>query len=199
MLRKEKPTAFDIFNILDLSEMIGEDKVQEILSDFFCPKNVEIEVFFQKKAMEFSRQKLSMTYLVFNENAEVAAAFSLAHKVLRFSNESLSKTAEKKIRKFSHIDPSDNAYTVSAFLIAQFSKNYNCHTEPISGNELMQLAFKVLKKVQHEIGGGIVYLECEDRKPLLDFYQNTENHFKVFDERFSDVDHTKYMQLFRFF
>ena len=53
--------------------------------------------------------------------------------------------------------------------------------------------------MQHRIGGGVVYLECEDKPQLLEFYQNKDNRFKIFGERESDVDHTKYIQLIRFF
>jgi hypothetical protein len=68
----------------------------------------------------------------------------------------------------------------------------------ISGNELMELTFEILKKVQHEAGGGIVYLECEDKPELLEFYQNEHNGFMRFGERYSVEDNKKYIQLFNF-
>ena len=57
----------------------------------------------------------------------------------------------------------------------------------------------VLETVQREVGGGIVYLECEDKPQLLSFYQNPQNAFRIFGERYSDVDNTKYIQLLRVF
>jgi hypothetical protein len=82
-------------------------------------------------------------------------------------------------------------------LVAQFGKNYSYEKgNAISGNDLMKLAFKVLENVQREIGGGIVYLECEDKPELLSFYQNENNRFTVFDERYSNEDKTKYIQLY---
>lgn len=63
-------------------------------------------------------------------------------------------------------------------MIAQFGKNYTLAPEKrLSGNELMDLAFEVLERVQHEIGGGVVFLECEDKPKLLEFYQNDKNRF----------------------
>ena len=62
----------------------------------------------------------------------------------------------------------------------------------------MDLTFEVLEKVQHEIGGGVVFLECEDKPKLLDFYQNENNGFAPFNERYSVSDHVKYIQLFNF-
>lgn len=63
----------------------------------------------------------------------------------------------------------------------------------------MESAMEVLSAVQHDVGGGIVYLECEDKPQLLSFYQNEHNYFRVFGERFSEEDNTKYIQLLRFF
>ena len=58
-------------NILDLTDIIGEEEVQSILSDFSCEKNMEIEVFVRKNALDFSKKKMSVTYLVFNEDTEL--------------------------------------------------------------------------------------------------------------------------------
>ena len=69
----------------------------------------------------------------------------------------------------------------------------------INGNELMDLTFEILEKVQHDIGGGIVFLECEDKVKLLNFYQSEKNGFMLFNERYSANDNTKYIQLFNFF
>ena len=61
----------------------------------------------------------------------------------------------------------------------------------------MQLATKMLIKIQRQIGGGIVYLECEDNHKLIDFYSS--QNFKRFDERISLEDDQKYVQMMRFF
>ena len=63
----------------------------------------------------------------------------------------------------------------------------------------MASSLKVLRTVQHEVGGGVVYLECEDKPKLLAFYQNDMNRFRIFDERISESDDTKYIQLLRLF
>lgn len=63
----------------------------------------------------------------------------------------------------------------------------------------MELAFEVLENVQRQVGGGVVYLECEDKEPLLRFYESDANRFRVFDEHYSLADNIKYKQLVRFF
>lgn len=63
----------------------------------------------------------------------------------------------------------------------------------------MDMAITVLQGVQKQVGGGVVFLECEDKPKLLKFYQNEHNNFKVYGERFSEIDNIKYLQLLKFF
>lgn len=193
-------SEYKVFNILDMAEAIGEKNLEELLSDFCCPKNEEIQQFVRDNAYEFARKKLSVTYLVVNEDNYIIAIFTLAHKAVEIGNTSLSNSKRKKISRYATLDPETGSYTVSAFLIAQFGKNYALGADKrLNGNELMDLTFMVLEKVQHEIGGGVVFLECEDKLQLLNFYQNEKNGFIPFNERYSVSDHVKYIQLFNFF
>lgn len=184
-------------NILDMVDAIGEDDVNQILSDFSCPKNEEIEFFVKNQALDFAKRKMSITHLVMDDEGNLAAIYTLTHKALELSEEGLSETVKKKLRRFAQLDEKSNSYTVSAFLIAQFGKNQNC--SELSGVRLMEKAFETLSRVQRDVGGGVVYLECEEKPKLLSFYESSENRFRRFNERYSDKDNTKYLQLFRFF
>ncbi len=191
---------FDTVNVLDMIGAIGETKLKQRLSDFSCPINPEIEQFVINNAIDFAKRKLSVTYFVVNEFGKIAAVFTLAHKAVEIENASLSNSKRKKISRYAVLDSEAGNYTVSAFLIAQFGKNYAVDEgKGISGSELMDLTFEILEKVQHDIGGGIVFLECEDKEKLLDFYQNEKNGFMPFNERYSVNENTKYIQLFNFF
>jgi len=191
---------FDMVNILDMAGAIGEAKLQKCLSDFSCPINSEIEYFVTNNAMEFAKKKLSVTYLIVNENGKIAAVFTLAHKAVEIGNAKLSNAKRKKISRYAVLDLETESYTVSAFLIAQFGKNYAVDAgKGISGHELMDMTFEILEKVQHDIGGGIVFLECENKAKLLDFYQSEKNGFVPFNVRYSVNDNTEYIQLFNFF
>lgn len=100
----------------------------------------------------------------------------------------------------ARLDESAGVYDVSAYLIAQLGKNYAVNQgHTIGGNELMDQAFDVLQRVQRQIGGGVTFLECEDNPILLNIYQNDHNRFRLYGERFSERDNTKYWQLLRFF
>ena len=193
-------SEYTTINILDMLEVIGEEGVNLILSDFSCPKNVEIETFIRKNAIDFARRKMSVTHLVINEYGKLAAIFALTHKAVKIQDNILSSALKKKIKRYAQLDEETNSYMVSAFLIAQFGKNYDEGIEDtLSGNSLMDNAMDILALVQREVGGGVVYLECEDNPKLISFYQNDNNCFRVFGERYSERDQTKYIQLLRFF
>ena len=95
----------------------------------------------------------------------------------------------RKLREHGIFEEKTNKYIVSAPLIGQLGKNFTDGNDTlISGSELLNLAIEKVKMVQREVGGRFVYLECEDKKKLLDFYQN--NNFKVFGKRKLDGDET---------
>lgn len=67
---------FETIRIMDLVESVGEDSVREILSDFSCEykegeKNIEVEYFLQNNAVEFSKQKISITYFVIDNKSNI--------------------------------------------------------------------------------------------------------------------------------
>lgn len=191
---------YAVTNILDLKDAIGEDELKNILSQFSCPLNLEVEHFVRENALEFAKRKLSITYLVLDEEGRVAAIFALAHKALQVTGKNLSSSTRKKLLRYAQIDEETGELTVSAFLIGQFGKNYQYEDAPrLEGKRLMTAVFEVLIHVQHEIGGGVVYLECEDKPQLLGFYQNEENRFKLFGKRSSKEEGVQYLQLLRLF
>lgn len=191
-------SRYEVINILDMVDAIGEDAVRSILSDFSCPQNTEIEGFVWQNALEFARRKMSITYLVVDEDGDLVSIFALTHKAIQLGNVGFTRTMQKKIERYASLDEESNTYMLSAFLIAQFGKNAP-YRNRITGDELMGLTMEVLATIQREIGGGVVYLECEDRQPLLAFYENEQNRFKVFGERYSDRDQVRYVQLLRLF
>lgn len=187
-------------NILDMIEAIGEDALVGILSDFSCPLNPEIETFVKKNAIDFAKRKISITYLVLDSAGDILSIFTLTHKALYVSCEGMSKKSKARLERYAQSDEDSSTYLGSAFLIAQFGMN-DAVPRPTdwNGTRLMEKTFEVLGSVQKEIGGGIVYLECEDKPKLLDFYQNKKNGFHKFSERYDDDENIKYIQLVRMF
>lgn len=187
-----------VVNILDLIDVIGEDEAKNILSVFICQKNPEIENFVRNNAVDFAKRKISITYLFVDENIDkIYAIYAITHKVIEIDPKPLSKTKIKQIERFAEKDIESGKYIVSAFLLAQFGKSFDGKQANISGNAMMDTVIQKLKEVQHEIGGGIVYLECEDKAQLLDFYKNDNNRFVLFGERFDTMENVLYKQLLR--
>nr|WP_202943867.1 N-acetyltransferase [Natranaerobius thermophilus] len=170
---------------------LGEDRVKSILSEFYCPLNIDVENFLRSgKAIEFAKQRIAATHLVFTsykDSPVIVGYFTLASKVIVISKKSLSKNLQKRIRKFAQYDEHLRQYTMSAPLIAQLGKNFNNrYNRLITGDELLNIACEKVEKTQLDLGGKVVYLECEDKPKLRSFYE--DNGFVVFGIRRLDPD-----------
>lgn len=158
-----------ILNILDVLEYDGEEKLNARLSAFSCPANIEIDTFLKVNALNFAKRKLSITYLIFDESdGQILGYFTLAHKAIDIKNDNLSNTTRRKLSAHARLDSDTNSFTVSAFLLAQIGKNYGVeHGKRITGNELIRYANDIMIDIQHRIGGGIIYLDCEDKQHFI--------------------------------
>ena len=79
----DKYFTINIRAYLDKDEptYIGEESLYDLLSDFSCPKNPDVEYFLLHNAIEFTKKDQSITYLVFDaEDASLVGYFSLAVK-----------------------------------------------------------------------------------------------------------------------
>lgn len=180
----------NLIDILNDSEL-GENAAKSILSNFSCPLNSDVEDFLKNKSIMFSRQSISSTYLIMasyqKQNVHVGY-FTLANKMFCISKDSLPNSKwRRRIAKFGQYDTTLKKYLISAPLIGQLGKNYtNKYNELITGDELLLLALKKVEEMQRIVGGKIVYLECEDKKQLVDFY--SRNGFVNFGIRYLDKD-----------
>ena len=198
---------FRIANILDIIETPdgklipdGVSFAQRLIDSFHCAKNIEIENFLKHSAIDFARKRQAVTYFIIDEERQLVAYFALTHKAVKIDGSRLSKTVCRGLDRHAERDPDGEGYNASAFLIAQFGKNAAYSGALLfTGDKLMEQAVTALKAAQHLVGGGIVYLECEDIPALLGFYGNDANRFREFGERDSKSDNTLYKQLLRLF
>lgn len=186
---------YRIDNILDLIREDGEDRVAADLSSFSCAANIDIQNFLQLKAIDFAKKRISITYLVLNEETgDILGYFTLAHKVLNVPAEWMSNTVKRRMDRYGRLDKEKNSYLISAFLLAQLGKNYTLEeNERISGAALMDCVESILDNVQYQIGGGVVYLDSLDNEHLVHFYQDIAGYRRI-AERVSDTDNTRYLQ-----
>lgn len=181
-------------NLSDLLEQMGEDETRNILSSFSCPLNLDVEKFLKTKAIEFSKRDFSKTHVVFwsshdGTEKELVGYFTIASKFISISRSAVNSHEARKLREHGIFDEKSNKYTVAAPLIAQIGKNYTAGNNMlISGSDLLQMAMDKVRKVQNEVGGRFVYLECEEIPALKGFYE--KNNFKMFGKRTLDRDET---------
>lgn len=168
---------------------VGESDVRAKLSSF-CSLNKDVEKFIRHDAVEFAKQSIAQTFLVFvpDEDEDIPVGYyTLTMKMLRVGKSTVSSNLFRRLRKFGAYDNDKESCDIPSPLIAQISKNYNDeHDKLITGSKLIRLACDDIKRAQEIVGGRTVYLECEDKEKLLRFYQ--DNGFTEFGKRYLDED-----------
>lgn len=188
---------YSYVNILDAIDDLGEETVQSFFSRFCCKKNKEIENFLKNCAIDFAKKKISVTHLAIDTHNQLLGYVTLAHKPAQIDISHLSATKQKRLLRFAgNIDENNSNICVSAMLLAQFGKNSAVTDNPLTGTELMHKALNLFVEAQKIIGGGVVFLECENIPQVMKFYES-HNFFK-FSEREAEAENTRYNQLLRF-
>lgn len=184
--------GYKIISLSDLLDVKGESWVKDQLSHFSCPMNPDIENFLKYKAITFSQQALAKTSLVYTSYKNefvLIAYFTIASKVFLIKKNKIARKTWDRLKKFGSYIAETQALCISAPLIAQLGKNFtNEYNKLITGDELLSLALDSVHLAQNIIGGKIVYLECEDKPRLIEFYNR--NNFYEFDRRALDKDET---------
>ena len=146
-------------------------------------KEPDVERFLKQSSIEFTKKNQSVTYVVISANdGGLLGYFTLALKPLTVRGETVSNTVKRKLLRISELDKQSDTYNMSAYLIAQLGKNYaDGRNEEISGEDLIELAWKVIQEVQYMTGGMVTFLEAENEDKLLSFYKS--NRFQQFDTR----------------
>ena len=182
----------------DMIEEIGETKVREVLSNFSCPRNKDVEYFLRHRAIQFSKSAVAPSHLVFcdlgdNEKLILCGYFTITRKTFTIPKNCFSKTLQRKFGEFGTGQAIDGSYEVPAPLIAQLGKNYTDGADLlIRGADLMQIALDQIAVLQKIEGGRITYVECEDKPKLIEFY-NSHGFFE-FNRRLLDFDEKKNLE-----
>ena len=187
-----------VWRIDKFAKTVGEAVLSSTLSSFAAPLNSEVEDFIRKKALQATKLKSSISYLVIDEDlADVVGYFTLLVKPFTIQAASLSSKNRRLIARFAEENTEAGDYTASVYLIAQIGKNYAIE-EPlqISGGDLLNMALDKLRAAQDLVGGKLVLVEREaDRAKLLEFYN--ANGFKSWNGRYDKKDQVQYDQMIR--
>ena len=93
----------------------------------------------------------------------------------------------KKLLKYAKYNTESRGYDIAIPLIGQIGKNFNNgYDKLISGDILLKFACNKIKETQNIIGGRYVFLECEDKEKLKEFYES--NGFECFGKRSLEKD-----------
>lgn len=188
-----------IFKSISLIEMLNatsEEETQKILLTFSsCSK--DIESFLHSKAIQYENTGISRTTLIFCQNEKksfLAGYFSIANKSLNINKknfEKLSKSKKKLLLGYGY-RTNQNNYTTSSILLGQLGKNCTKGTPKISGDDILNEAYKAIKDAYRTIGGRFLWLECEDNDNLKNFYER--NGFSLLENFQNNSDLLVYIK-----
>ena len=113
MLQNDKYSVINIRKYLESDNLkLGEDDLVQILSEFSCERNSDVERFLKNSAIEFTKKNQSVTYLVFSvEDGELLGYFTIALKPLTVRGETVSNTVKRKLLRISELDEETQTYT----------------------------------------------------------------------------------------
>ena len=172
--------------------------LKEALSEF-SSMDPNVEAFLKNNAEDFTRQHKSVTHLVFSRiTMELLGYFAITIKSITASDKMMSKTMARAFKKIGRFDEEQGTYTVVAFLIAQLGRNFTPSLkDSITGDELLEVALHLLKGIQYDIGGTIVFLESQDNDKVLSFY--ARNGFRALDKRLASYKDGRSYELVQLF
>jgi hypothetical protein len=191
-------SSVSIVTLQEYEEVMGAQKLYDLLRSFSCPLNREVELYLKdtSRAVQSSRMSSSVTYLAFDSKTnDLLGYFTVMMKAYSVGSNALNSANKRLISRFSEIDSSGN-FTASVYLIAQIGKNFALPKDyQIEGSELLWAAMDVFRATKSAIGGKLVMIEREAEEPkLLEFYK--ANGFKSWTTRRNAKDGVVYDQMF---
>ena len=117
--------AYKVINIKDIYNSLGEKETKEILKNYECKLNDDVEYFFKEKAVEFSKQDIAETFIVlapYKGNEVIVGYFAITNKGINIKKTLLSKTKRKSLLRYSRYDSESNSYHIALPPIGQLGK-----------------------------------------------------------------------------
>lgn len=168
-------------SLIDLINQVGKETVKDILSNFSCPLNEDVEYFIHKKAFDFERIGMARTYLIYaqpkGESPKLVAIYSLGQSTVEISD---NLTRRMKRKMFGTTYPMGK--NVKTLLIGQLAKNYRDNNDQyITGDILMRLVFERIKDVHMIFPSVVTHVDCKNIPELKKYYERYG--FSLFKEK----------------
>ena len=128
----------------------------------------------KEQSIEFTKKNQSVTYLVFsNEDASLVGYFTITIKPITVNAENFSNTMKRKIARVSELDEENGTYTLSAYLLHNWGKNFkDGANEKITGEQLLHAAVDTIKELSiYGWRNGNFPLKRKNKEKLMHFYQ----------------------------
>lgn len=165
---------------------LEDTSLRGMLSSFSCTLDEDIEHFLHNRAIEFETMSKARTYLVCDaddlengrEHPVIYGYVSLALKILTVPS-TVSNRMRKELDGFNAKIRGQQISDFPCYLIGQLSKNSEIIDNPISGRDLLGIAFDIIASAVEAVGGRYMMIECRNEEKLLKFYK---------DNMFSEID-----------
>ena len=184
--------------ILHLHEILKSDSKGELFYAFantFESRNKDVENFLKTKAVQSVKLCTSSTYLV-SDGKYLLGYFTLATKILSLKADNLNSAPRKIADRFVRLDEETKSFRLPAILIAQFGRNFARDSSSIGGAELMNIALGHIKTILSYTSGKTVFLECERKEKLIEFYRNAG--FRTLENIVYSSGNKELVQMFMF-
>lgn len=180
-----------MFEFLD---SYGKSAIDNIVKDFICKKNIEIQKFLIENSYDFSVKYQAITYFILSkETNNIEAYFTLSIKPIIIDSATISKNTLKKLLRISELDEENNTVNPFAYLIAQLGKKDG---SLIDIDKIFGFINVTIEKIQKSCGGVVEFLESENEEKLVSMYQR--KGFKTFNIRKSKSgEDRKLIQMYR--
>lgn len=169
---------------INIQEFFEKDELVSLLNalidSFKCSINEEVENFLKNGAIESAKQGKAATYLVFmdSDNPSLVGYFTLAIKPITVHREFINTKYARKFERVCVFNSDEQTYHLAAYLIAQLGKNISdTEVNRIKGSDLLEIAEGEIGKLKFAVGGVAVFLECEEKDVLRNFYESAKYIF----------------------
>jgi hypothetical protein len=173
------------YKLQEVIDLVGENRINEVLATFDCCRNTEVQEFLRTKAVSMEKSHNAATYLDIISNADntysIKGYFTIALQVLNITYDIPNK--DRRIITAGKIKREN----IAGYLIGQIAK---CNGVAKGyGKFLVNTAIEIIKIANSLVSGRILYLDCKD--VLVNYY--IEQGFKFLRKDAEDIYNQLYM------